>query len=282
MSHPKTLHNDPIDVGNFLSRLRAIVLAPVRLVIQYKGIVTTHILVCLLLAIVLRFAVPPVYRATFIIRPSDPKERFHLRIIGDLAKLAKEKNYLQLSETLKIDAAIASELQAIELYNPSFIQSPDSINFTEVGLIMATNSHFLVIQNALLDHLHSNPYFKKIKEVQMRQIELTENRIKEDLLELDTLKQLQQNAIRHSVTSNQVAIAELLDPVAAYTLAIDRVYKQGSIEGQKAFLDNFQLIKSATAFDRPAFPPRLLLLIVLAFGVGIVTGLLHVVLKYGR
>lgn len=282
MAHPNELNNDPIDIGSFLSRLRSIVLTPIRLTIKYKKTVVVHVCAWLLFSLLLRFAVPPVYRATFIIRPSDPKERFHLRIIGDLATLAKQKNHGSIARLLAIDTVVASELESIELYNPSFKQSPDSINFTEVGLIMKTNKNFEVIQTALLNYLHSNPYFKKIREVQNRQIELTENRIKVDLMELDSLKQLQQDALRHSAISSQVTVSDFLNPVAAYTLAIDRVYKQGSLEGQKAFLDNFQLIKATTAFDRPAFPPRLLILILLAIGAGIVTALLHVVLKHGR
>jgi hypothetical protein len=282
MAHPSDLNNDPIDIGNFLSRLRSFVLTPIHLVIKYKTTVLMHVCVWLLLACLVRFALPPAYRATFIIRPSDPKERFHLRIIGDVATLAKQKNHAAIANLLQIDAVIASELEAIELYNPSFKQSPDSINFTEVGLVMKSNKNFEVIQNALLNYLHNNPYFKKIRDVQVRQIKLTENRIKVDLVELDSLKQLQQEALRHSAVSSQVAVSDFLDPVAAYTLAIDRVYKQGSLEGQKAFIDNFQLIKATTAFDRPSFPPRLLVLVLLAFGAGILTAILYVVLKHGR
>jgi len=280
MNTTPELRNDPVDVGLFLSRLRVFITQPFIILLRHKQLLFIYLLLFIAIATSIKWLVPPTYRATFIIRPTDPKEHFHLRIYGDIAKLIQQKNFERVQQLLKIDAATAASLLSLELYNPSLKQSPDSVNFTEVGLVMKDNKHFNDVQSALLIYLHENPYFKKIRVVQEKQLALTEKSIEKDLRDLDSLKVLQQQSIKRGNLNGNLAVAELMDPVSTYTLAIERVNKQGVIEGQKAFLDNFQLIKSVIAFDKPSFPPSFIVLLLMAFGLAVVVTFLHVFIKH--
>src|SRR5436309_710182 len=99
---PGFIPDDEIDIGVLGRKAFGILAYPFRLLSQNLLISLSFALCAVIAAVGLKYLSPRVYRSSFIIRPTDRTEKFHLRIIGDLESLRREKNYAELARQLKL------------------------------------------------------------------------------------------------------------------------------------------------------------------------------------
>ena len=264
METDKKIPDDEIDLRGIWTRITFWLYYPFNL--WFNNIKTSLLfgVFAILFAVALKYSITKTYRASFIIRPNDRTEKFHLRIIGDLQLLLKQKDYEGISKALNLSETDTTKLVYLETIHPAIKYTKDSINCTEVFIEATDYTIFFATQNGILNYLENNPYFLKIHELQKKQINLEMKQLDVDLLRLDTLKHLQlANYNRINVSSNTpVLFSDLVNPTTAYTSAIEIMNKKLTLVARQAFLDNFQLVKPCTIIKKSHWPPRILLMCV--------------------
>jgi hypothetical protein len=257
----QSIPDDEIDLGRIGRRVKNTVTYPFRLWMSNIKTTLLFILFALAFAIAIKYALPRTYRSSFIIRPIDKNEKFHLKMIADVQQLLKNRDYNTIATELKLDVSTASSIAALYAVNPFVKNRTDSINNTEITIDTYDYNQLLHIQNSLLAYLENNPYFKKITELQKKQISQSLELVESDLFRLDKLKQLQINSYDKIGVPGQNALLlnDMVNPTQVYTMAAERMNKKASLLAQLAFLDNFQLVKSCVIVKQHRWPPRILL-----------------------
>jgi hypothetical protein len=256
----KRIPEDEVDLSSIGGRINRMISYPFRLWIGNIKTTLLFILAAVLLAIAIKLFIPRVYRSSFIIRPNDKTEKFHLKIFADIQGLLRKKDYSTVSQELKIDLETAKSIVKIDTYNPYIKNRTDSINNTEVTIDTYEPNNLLNIQNRLLDYLEANPYYKKIKDLQKKQSEENLELVEKDLDRLNKLKQLQIENYGKGTSGNNLLLSDLVNPTAMYSMVSERMNKKAMIQAQLTFLNNFQLIKSCIHVKRHVFPPRILVM----------------------
>jgi len=256
----QNIPDDEIDLVRMGRRLQAILLYPFQQWYRYPRTTLLFILTGILVAVAIKYTLPKIYRSSFIIRPVDKTEKFHLKMIGDLQRLLKIRDYQSLSEELNIDDGSARSIAGIEVSNPYVKNRGDSINYTEVTIDAFDHNQLLHLQNGILNYLEGNPYFKKIKNLQKRQVTQSLELVEKDLERLDRLKQLQIEtyAISGHGNKNLIPLNDLIHPTDVYSMAAERMNRKAALQAQLEFLDNFQLVKSCVVVKQHRWPPRIL------------------------
>ena len=254
--------DDEIDIKSIGSTLLSYFMYPFSLLLRNKIITLCFITFAIVLSISIKYVVPKTYTSSFVLRPTDIKDKIYLKVLADIPKLIKQKEYKTLSKELQLDTSIVSEITAIILLPSGTKNNTDSLNCTEVIIEAKNPNNFLLIQNGILSYLENNPYFIKIKNLQKKQIELGLEEINKDLIQLDSLKKLQLINYRKQSTSgiNIIPLNDLYNPTASYAMAIERNEKKLGLIAQTVFLDRFQLIKPCVIFKHHSSPPRILIM----------------------
>lgn len=254
--------DDEIDVTSLAKRISSFLFYPLGLFVSNKTVTLGFVVAAFAVALGFKFFVPKTYSSSCVIRPLDANERIHLRMLKDIEVLLKHKDYSTLSTELKLDSLTAATLIKIESINPSLKNPVDSANITEIIITTSNPEMFKLLQQALLNYLENNPYFYKIKDLQKKQIALELEQVEKDLLKLDSLKTLQLQNYKHTISAqpNTLVLNELMNPVAAYKTANERMEKKSGLLARTVFTDNFQLVKGIVAIKQHTWPPRFLLL----------------------
>jgi hypothetical protein len=256
----QSIPEDEIDLGNIGRRVKTVAVYPVSL--WRNNIKTTllFILAGILLAVAFKYATPKVYRSSFVIRPVDRTEKFHLKMINDIHSLLKIRDFKSISSELKINGEAARSIVKIEAYNPYAKNKGDSVNYTEVTIYTHDYNQLINLQRGILSYLENNPYFRKIAELQKKQVEQSLELVEKDLERLDKLKQLQIESYGRSGAGNQnlLPLNDLIDPTQVYSMAAERMNRKAGLMAQMQFLDNFQLVKSCVVVKHAHWPPRIM------------------------
>lgn len=258
--------NLPEDEIDFSSIGRKIILSikyPFSLLFANKLISLVFMLLAFATALIFKFTVTKSYSTSFIIRPNDRTEKFHVRMLEDVRSLLKHKDWQTLSQTLNMDSVKLRDIAEIKVYPSTNKVGRDSINYTEVQIESYDYHMFIPLQTALLNFLESNPYFNKIKTLELNKINQENPLIEKDILLLDSLKKLQiANFANHTnLSPTALLLGESADPVAYYNMSIARMNKKYTLMAQNAFLDNFQLVKSCVVVKKPSWPPRIIVVL---------------------
>jgi hypothetical protein len=259
-SNETSIPDDEIDFGLAGRKVKTFVNYPVRLLLTNIKITLAFIFAALLISIVIKYIVPRTYQSSFIIRPNDRTEKFHLKMIGDLQTMLKHKDYNTIAAELKISDDIARSLRKISAENPYVKNRTDSINNTEVTLETLDYNNLMPIQEGILSYLENNPYFHKITELQKKQVIQSLELVETDLERLDKLKLLQIETYHKIGTfgQNSLLLNDMVNPTSVYTMAAERMNKKSLLLGELAFLGNFQVVKNCVIVRHHHWPPRIL------------------------
>lgn len=253
---------DEIDLRSLGQKLYELLSYPFVLFGRYFKTSLGFFIAAILLAFLCKLIVPKSYTTSFVLRPVDHAEKLHLKVLSDLETLVKVRDNSALSKALDLDSSITRELVAIESFNSISKGRTDSVNYTEVVLKATDYRHFLSIQDAVICYLESNPYYSKIRTLQQQQVEMEQSEVEKDLKRLDSLKALQLREKQGQALSpqNMVLLSQLSDPMTTYRTSSERVAKRSELMARKAFIENFQLVKSCVITRHPSSPPRMLIL----------------------
>lgn len=261
-SNQKKIPDDELDLRSIGEKVYFVFTYPISLLLSNLLTALFFIAAAFILSVSLRSFIPKIYKSSFIIRPTDIKDKVYLKVLIDIPQLLKQKEYKALSKQLKLDISIVSEITAITLLPSVVKNSIDSLNCTEIVLEAKTPDNFILIQNGILNYLENNSYFLKIKNLQKKQTELGLQEINKDLAQLDSLKKLQLiNYGKQSASNiNVIPLNDLYNPTASYAMAITLNEKKLSLIAQLVFQDRFQLIKPCVIIKNHHWPPRILTL----------------------
>lgn len=259
----KPVPDDEIDIKSVGNRFYHFTLNQIKLLLNHPLITLLFILLGLSCALTVRFCVAKNYSSTFIIRPNDKNEKFHLKVLGNLETLLTLDDVEGIARELKLTADMARSIDNFSFLNYAYAKNrADSMNATEVTLSVSKPANLFPVQQAIIAYLENNPYFKKITQLQKQNITLRKKLIDYDLAMLDSLKKLQLSSYKalKITEQNSVFLKDLINPTSTYTLALERMNQKTNVLAQEAFIDNFQLVKSVVPSDVHSWPPRLLLL----------------------
>lgn len=257
------LPDDEIDFSSIGQKITRAIKYPIGLLYANKLISLIFILLAIATAVFFKISVAKTYSTSFIIRPNDRSEKFHVRMLEDVRSLLKHKDWQTLSQTLNMDSVQLKDIAEIKIYPSTNKVGRDSINYTEVVIESFNYNMFIPLQSALLNYLENNPYFYKIKTVELNRMKEENPLVEKDIQLLDSLKKLQitNYANQKIAGQNALLLAENIDPVAFYTMSIERINKKYKLMAQNAFLDNFQLVKSCMVVKKPSWPPRFIVVL---------------------
>jgi len=257
------LADDEINISPILKRIYAVISYPFRLLAANPKTTAAFILLSLIMSYSAKYTIPKVYSSAFIIRPADPKEKFHLNMLGDIDWLLRKRDYATVASELKLSPEVASKLAGIQFFNSVAHPSPDSINYTEIIIKTTDYNQFIPLQNSLLKYLESNPHFARIKTLQSKQVALELDQVDRDLPQLDSLKKLQLGSYEKQQVPAQSALLlkDLINPTAVYAMSVDRLNKKTALMAQQVFDSNFELVKSCVVVKNHSWPPRVLVML---------------------
>lgn len=259
----KIIPDDEIDFKSIGSKIASALSYPFVLLLNNIKVTLAFLVAALILSVSLKYLLPKTYKSDFIIRPTEKNERTHLKMLDDIQRLLKLKDFHAISRELQIDIATAEGIADIEVTNYAFAKNKaDSSNTTSIELELKDYRQLIPMQNTIIRYLENNPYLTKFKEYQKINIALKTNLVDKDILLLDSLKKLQLNSYDKLKINeqNSVFLKDLINPTSTYTLSLERLNQKAGLIGQSMFLDNFQLVKGVVVSDQSTWPPRILLI----------------------
>lgn len=132
------------------------------------------------------------------------------------------------------------------------------------------------LQKGILNYLESNEYAKKRKKVNEEYLEKYEEKIKSEIVAIDSLKRLVDKSIIPRGLGNGIILGEPIDPVKVYQAGMDLYKSQLSIIEQKQFNNSFEVI---IGFSPAIASQSLLLNIFVGFILSLILGLLWLIRK---
>jgi len=255
--------DDEIDLKSIGGRIFSFFAYPFSLFFSNILVTLCFIAGGILASVAVRYLTPKTYTSSFILRPTDIKDKVYPKILADIPVLIKKKDEKALSALLAIDPAFVSSLADISITHSAVKSPSDSTNTIEVEIESSDPAAFIPVQNSIIQYLENNPYYRKIKGLQKSQIEMNLEQINKDLVQLDSLKKSQLAAYEKQklATQNTVMLNDLINPTAAYAASSERMIKKTSLLAQTVFLDRFMLIKGCVISNYHDWPPRMLILL---------------------
>lgn len=190
--------------------------------------------------------------------------------------LSEAPNDTILANLLGIDVNIAKEIADIS-YNT--INKNDSIfhisDFKIVAKVFNT-SIFDSLQKGIMNFLESNEYATKRKQIQKLYLDKFEERIKGEIIAIDSLKGIVDKSILPRSLGNGIILGESIDPVKVYQESMSLYKSQLNINGQRELNNSFEII---IGFSSPIPSSNLIVYILKGLIFSLIFGLLWLLLK---
>ena len=160
-------------------------------------------------------------------------------LVNGLSKVA--------DDTLLADMLGLSIKQAKEIKNISFnqINKNDSSFLISNFKIEAKVYNVTVLdslQNGIMNYLESNEYATKRKQLHQSFLDKIEERIKGEIIAIDSLKRVVDKSILPRSLGNGIILGESIDPVKVYKESMDLYKSQLNISEQKELNNSFEVI----------------------------------------
>lgn len=181
----------------------------------------------------------PVYDSVLTISHSRLNNGQCADLVNGLSKVA--------DDTLLADMLGMSVKQVKEIKNISFSQ----INKNDSSFLISNfkieakvyNASILdSLQNGIMNFLESNEYATKRKQIHQAFLDKIEERIKGEIIAIDSLKRVVDKSILPRSLGNGIILGESIDPVKVYKESMDLYKSQLNISEQKELNNSFEVI----------------------------------------
>ncbi|MBX3165009.1 MAG: hypothetical protein KF900_11060 [Bacteroidetes bacterium] len=162
-----------------------------------------------------------------------------------------------LADALHIDINIAGSVKSFSYY-------PFSSNFEKlykdsvkvmlpfkVGVEIYDNKILPELQTGILDYLENNAYASKLKEIDQTSLDKMEQRVTAEIREIDSLKNIVNQAIIPRGNGTGIILGEPINPVHIYQRAQFSYEKLLEVNKKKALNNSFQVVISFNKNDVP-------------------------------
>ncbi len=251
--------DDIIDISAFMEKL----LYPFQLLVKHYKLTILYIVIAIGLALVLRFTLPAVYGASFILKTHEKKDNFFISMLYDLQTLSKDKDYSSLASELNIKEELAESVSEIE--GKSFVstQSGDTSAAVSINLYMKRQDAFLELQNSIINYLDKSIYYQKLKKRRLNNLDSMRIRLKREIIEIDSVKKLVVENMKPPTAAGGGLVYNVpLDPFKAYEINLWHYQQQLELIKQSSN-SSFELIKNCVVSKKPVWPRFKLLALLL-------------------
>lgn len=246
------LKDDMIDVSVIIKKL----LYPFKLLTSHYKTTVSFIIASTGIAIILYFVIPPIYSASFIIKPNERKDSYYVNMLMDLATLAKDKDFKGIANELKVTETDAEFLKKISVNIINKSKGADSGEAAIITLQMKECVKFIAIQKGILNYLETNRHYQKLKKNRLENIKKLEYKLRQEIIEIDSVKRIVINNITppQNFRGSGLFYNVPLDPFRAYDVNMQRYKEQLNLLILQDFSNSFDLIKPCVVSSKPVFP----------------------------
>ena len=249
------------------------ILFPVRLLFMKPLRLFSFVVAGIIVAVIFRYTLKPVYQSDFIVRPANKSDLYFMNLLLDLGNLINDKDYVSVSQQLKLDENTCSNISKIGLQLIRKSKSTDSADAVIIYILTKDNTLFDTIQSTLLNYLETSVYYNKVRELRKRDIEEMRIKLAKDMTEIDSLKKsLVQNMQPRN--AGGFVYGEPINPVSVYEEDLNLFKQQMSLKWQTSFVSNFELIKKCVPSEKP-YSPRLSFLLPLCIAIALLLCLIY-------
>ena len=167
-------------------------------------------------------------------------------LVNNLTKLNGVPD--QTSKVLNISSEMANEIKGI-FYQPINPRTTKLYNDSALVIIpfkisveVYTPGVLDTLQQKLMNYLESNDYGVKRKMLKKAYLEQYEQKIKNEILAIDTLKNIVNQSIKHKNQGNGVLIDEPIDPVKISQRSVELINAELKIKEQQQLNNSFELM----------------------------------------
>ncbi|MES2284330.1 MAG: hypothetical protein V4547_01495 [Bacteroidota bacterium] len=169
-------------------------------------------------------------------------------MINDLTKMHNNNNDIKLSEILGIDVKMAKQIKSIsckalnEALEKNYKDSAFVLLPFKIEVKVNDPSILDSLQKGILNYLESNEYVAKRKKINQNYLEKYEDKIKTEIIAIDSLKRLVNKSIVPRSMGSGIILGEPIDPVKVYQTGMDLYKSQLSINEQKELNNSFEIM----------------------------------------
>ena len=207
-----------------------------------------------IVSLILRYTLPPIYQASFIVKPLARGDAYFISLLNDLKTIIDDKDDITFAVQLNISEETASQVSDIDITQIKLNKYSDTIEAVSVLIKSKDFALFDTIQNHMITYLETNEYY--LKRQNLRKVELNsfKNKLENDILEIDSLKKLLSKNIQPRGSQNGFVFGEPIDPVKIYEEGLNLYKQQQSLNYQLQYVNSFELVKKCVATHKPFFP----------------------------
>lgn len=252
--------DDIIDFTALMERISY----PFVLLKKYYRLALVYVSCALILALLLKFTLPPVYSGSFIVKSNEDKDLYFFNMLMDLQTLVKDNDHSGIATELKVSENDAALLKKITLLPISNSRGSDSSRAVMITFDMGEQNKFIDMQNALITYLENNPHYQKLKGIRISNLADLEKKITRDIIEMDSVKKIIINNIKPAATNGNGLVYNVpVDPYKAYEINMGRYKEQLWLINQQKNSSSFELMKPCVVSKKPIWPKLSSLVLVL-------------------
>lgn len=183
-------------------------------------------------------------------------------MINDLTMLRNDRNDTILSKKLGLDFNSVKQIKSIsckalnEALEKNYKDSAFVLLPFKIEVKVYNASVLDSLQTGILHFLESNEYVTKRKEISKLYLDKLEEKIKGEIIAIDSLKRTVDKSILPRSLGNGIILGESIDPVKVYQEGMSLYKSQLNISEQREFNNSFEIIIGFS----PAIPSSSLLL----------------------
>jgi hypothetical protein len=241
---------------------------PGRVVFSNTRRLLSFLLAGVIVAVILRYTVPPVYKSEFIIKPSNRGDLYFINLVLDIAGLLKDKDYLAAGELLAMPEQEMEALRRIQIDPVWKGKTKDTLNIAIIELLCTDRSRFDTFQQAILKYLEESPYYAKVRKLKEGDIQAMRAKLTQNIGEMTRLKLTVLQSMNPRDAGGYV-FGEPVSPVDVYEEELKLYRQQMALAWQTEYLPSFELVKGCVVSSKPHFP-KLSILLPLSVGISLV------------
>lgn len=171
-----------------------------------------------------------------------------INTLTELRDNTNSNNEKILADKLCINVEAAKQIKSIsckalnETLEKNYKDSAFVILPFKIVVIVYDPSILDTLQKGILNYLESNEYSTKRKKINRDYLDKYEEKIKNEIVAIDSLKRLVAKSIIPRSNGNGIILGEPIDPVKVYQAGMDLYRVQLSINEQKEFNNSFEVI----------------------------------------
>lgn len=281
---------EDVDMLSILTNIKKGAIALLRSIVwlfrfSYKKFFTLliFILICTGLSLGIYAITKPYYTSHFSISHIRFENDYCREMISGLnSYIIGSKDRTELARELSIPVADAKNIKSIKYFplNEHIAERYADSAFVllpfKVEVQVYDNGILETLQNGIMNYLESNDYATRRKSIEKQSLDSAEKKIREEILDNDSLKKIVNQGIVPRGTGNGIVFGEPVDPVAVYKRGMELHEKQLLLNKKRQLNNSFELLVGVTRSSEPT-NSGLFFYILTGIIVGYIVGLLWLV-----